>query len=385
MSRSRFPAALVAFAIILSLGSSVGAWGSSVHHDTAIILYNAFYDSPSIPNDVRDNLDSDAIYSASLAPDDWRNATSQWGTYQYNMAENGYYEFLKIRDAWEFGDYDNAIMRVGAVLHYVGDAIQMAHNQDLRDWYNLYITPIGSDEPLWASEESGQGEYSHQVRQQIERYTDGDSAWYPIKPENYGTIENSALGVDDGSLDWFLAYFYDPAIDNDSPNSPGESNIYENTVMGRHIIQTSPYIDDSISTEYKDDNRWFYWVETRDIGMSKMDADNTIRLTYNGVYRAIRDAYLRVGDNSDNSEWPWPSVGEFSSLNDNLYAEGMDSVRWYEGTHTYGSETGDNTQYVSPSQRPAIPVLFVALAVIVSIIFIDRHRKSAKKRAGMTS
>jgi hypothetical protein len=356
-----------------------------------LILYFAFRDSPSIPNDVRDNLDSDTIYSLSLAPDDWRNVTGEWGTWQYTMAENAYWEFLSIRDAWSNGDYDNAVARIGIVLHYVGDAIEMEHSggpsgevsksgaldDGVRDWYRNFVDPLGSDAPLWSDEESGAGEYSHRVRQQIERYTDSDSAWYPIKPESYGQTENVDLGTDDGSLDWFLAYFYDLAIDNDGPNSSGPTNIYAYTALGRHIIQTSPYADDPYSTDYKDDNRWLSWVETRDPAISKMDADNTIRLVYNGVYRAIRDAYIEAG-----GTWAWPTGGEYSSLNDNLYGEGMDSMRWYEGTTAYGSEGDGSSQTVYPSPSIAQPML-LTLALIVSVFFVGRfvskyivHRKS---------
>lgn len=373
MSRIRFIGLLVAMTFVLSLSPSVGAWGSSVHHDQAIIISNALESTPSVPQDVLDNIDSDLIYATSLAPDDWRNVTGKFGTYQFNMAENAYYEFRRIRDAWRNEDYDNAIARIGVAMHYVGDAIQMAHNQDLRRWYQLYIEPLGSDAPIWNDEESGAGEYSHQVRQQIESYSDSDSVWYPTQPENYGQTENAALGTDDGSLDWFLAYFYDPAIDNDSP-----STSYADTVMGRHIIQTSPYADDPYSTDQKEDNRWFYWVDTRDAAISKMDFDNSTRLVYNGVYRAIRDAYIEA---NGEAAWPWPTQYEYSSLNDDLYKEGMDSIRWYEGISTHGSTTGDSDLNVAPDLTPTSNALLAVAAVMFLVAFVV-WRKSGKSSRG---
>jgi len=365
--------------VVFWLGTAppTGCWGSSVHHDSATIIANAFKSSQSIPKEIQENIDTDTIYSLVLAPDDWRNVTNQWGTWQYNMAENAYYEFQRIREAWANGDFDNAIARIGIVMHYVGDAMQMAHSggavhwdhDGVRDWYVDHVPPLGSEAPIWADEESGSGEYSHQVRQQIEAYSDSDSAWYPTKPENYGPTDN-------GCLSWFLDHFYNPVIDNDSPDwndilaSDGTP-----TVMGFHIRSTSPYVTAyQTPTTQKLDNRWLWWVQTRDPGMSKMDFDNNVRLVYNGVYRALREGeWLRQGNSGmppdDWSYWPWPTKGVWSSVDDSLYEEGMDTARYYHGITAGGATPAEETQTTS---SPISSTSWLLLAIVgVTLIFIS--------------
>lgn len=280
---------LAVLVLALAFAPRASSWGTSVHHDRATTLHRALRESPSIPKGVKENIDFDTIYMAITAPDEWRDATSVAGTYQWNMADNARDEFGRIHDAWAAGDYDNAVYRIGVTSHYVGDAMEMEHNENLRRYYREYIEPLGSEEPLWSDEESGGKLYPHHVRQQIEAYTDSDSAWYPLKPENYGPD-------DDGSLDYFLDYF-------------------EN-VMDDHIRQTNPYVGP--------ENRWFYWVDTRDDNQAKMDADNDMRLTYNGVYRALRDGYISRG-----GSWDWPTKGTW--LSPRTYGNGYDTIRWWEG------------------------------------------------------
>lgn len=339
--------------LALALAPTVSGWGSSVHHDQAITISDALVDSPSIPGEVRENFDSDTIYNASLAPDDWRDATGVAGTWQYNMAENAYYEFQRIRNAWANGDFDNAIFRIGMVLHYVGDAMEMEHNSDLRQYYYNYVEPIGSYDPLWSDEESG-GLYAHHVHQQMEAYTDSDSVWYPRGPESYGTTDN-------GSLDWFLDYFYNPAIDNDNPDGD------YGTVIGRHIRETSP----SVSSPTGGNNRWFNWVESRDPDISKMDADNAIRLTYNGVYRALRDGeYWRqygagAGTPADWSYWPWPTSSAWQSPR--TYGEGYDSIRRVEGLTQYGSSGGEPGQEAAGQGGAEMGVAQILLLLVGSV------------------
>ncbi|MDI6884467.1 MAG: hypothetical protein QMD00_05045 [Hadesarchaea archaeon] len=330
-----------------ALAPPVGGWGSSVHHDQAITISNALKESPSIPAGVRENVDTDTIYAASLSPDDWRGATGEWGTWQYNMAENAYYEFIRIRDAWAAGDFDNAIFRIGVVLHYTGDVMYMPHNFGIRKYYENYIEPLGSASPLWGDYETGKyftaNEYyhaSHYNHQQVEAYTDSDSAWYPLKPENYGTAEGI---TDNGSLDWFLRYYFrGPTVLTSDINTSGYSLAY---VMPAHIRQSNPY--DNWSLDDKVDNRWFYWVKTRDPDIAKQDADNTIRLTYNGVYRALRDGEWRRQGNSGNppsnwSVWDWPTKTQW--LSPRPYGEGMDTIRWAHGISSYGSNPSPNQE-----------------------------------------
>jgi len=321
-----------------ALAPLAGGWGSSVHHDQAITISDALKNSPSIPAGVRENVDTDTIYAASLSPDEWRKVTGEWGTYQYNMAENAYSEFIRIRDAWASGDFDNAIFRIGVVLHYIGDVMYMPHNWGIRQYYEDYIEPLGSASPLWGDYESGKyfmaNEYfhaSHYNHQQVEAYTDSDSAWYPLKPENYGPTDN-------GSLTWFLNnYFRGPTSPTSDINTSGYSLAY---VMPAHIRETNPY--DDWSLDDKVDNRWFYWVKTRDPDISKQDADNTIRLTYNGVYRALRDAYISQG-----GTWDWPTPNAW--LSPRTYGDGMDTVRWTEGQTAYGSG-GEGSEQGAASQ-----------------------------------
>lgn len=360
--------------LTLALTPLASAWGSSVHHDQVTTIEKALKESPSIPEGVREKVDYDTIYAASLAPDDWRDATGVWGTWQYNMAENAYYEFQRIRESWAENDFDNAIFRIGVVLHYVGDALQMEHSASLRKWYREYIEPLGSEMPLWSDEETGGMLYPHHVRQQIEAYTDSDSPWYPRRPENYGTINGS---TDNGSLDWFLSnYFYNPAIDNDYPTDD------YNTVMGRHIRETNPY--DDWSPDDKVDNRWFYWVKTRDPDISKMDADNTIRLTYNGVYRAIRDAWNLGKTPSDPDYWHWPTTEEW--LSPRTYGEGMDTLRWVEG-QIYASGGGGSEEGAAAPSGPGaeaneIPLLAAAglAAAVFGTWWARRLRRTRKPR-----
>jgi len=336
--------ALVAV-LVLGLAPKAYSWGTSVHHDRATTLDRAFHESPSIPAGVRDNIDFDTIYMAITAPDEWRNATGAYGTYQWNMADNAVLEFQRIEEAWATGDYDNAVYRIGIVSHLVGDAIQMEHNENLRDFYRDYIEPLGSEEPLWSDEESGGKLYPHHVRQQIEAYTDTDSAWYPRRPENYGPD-------DDGSLDYFLEYFENVMID--------------------HIQQTNPNWPPGVNSHRENENRWFYWVDTRNAEQAKMDADNDIRLTYNGVYRALREGFLAEADHSE-SDWPWPTKREW--LSPRTYGNGYDTVRWYQGQasaeYAYGilgmaptSQDGSGNESTYPPLSAAF--LAVGLALLVS-------------------
>ncbi|MEW6222756.1 MAG: hypothetical protein AB1476_05570 [Candidatus Hadarchaeota archaeon] len=356
----------LAFVVLLALATAPAgaAWGSSVHHDQAIIISNALRNTRSMPDNIKENVDSDAIYNASLSPDDWRSVTGEWGTYQYNMAENAYLEFKRIRDAWAAGDLDNAITRIGVVLHYIGDVMYMPHNWGVRDYYRKFVPPLGMDAPLWSDYESGKYydanryfDSNHYSHQQVEAYTDSDSAWYPLLPENYG-------GSDDGSLEWYLdSYFRGPNplySDNDTSGYAGWPY-----VMPTFIRQTNPF--DGWTTDDKVDNRWFYWVATRDPAISKQDADNTIRLTYNGVYRAIRDGEWRRQGQSGSppmtwSYWPWPTTGKYLSLSDDLYREGMDTARWYRGVSNYGSDEGGQQGEASP--QPSSSTLLVALPLV---------------------
>jgi hypothetical protein len=294
---------------VLGFTPKAYSWGTSVHHDRATTIDRALTESPSIPAEVRENIDFDTIYMAITAPDEWRNATGVYGTYQWNMADNAVEEFQRIENAWALGGYDNAVYRIGVVSHFVGDAMQMEHNENLRDFYRNYIEPLGSDEPLWSDEESGGQLYPHHVRQQIEAYTDTDSAWYPRQPENYGTVSGS---TDDGSLDWFLQYHFIPT-------------------MIDHIQQTNPNWPPGENSHKENENRWFYWVDTRDAEQAKMDADNDMRLTYNGVYRALRDGWNQGKTPEDPDYWDWPTTTKWLSLSEDLYGNGMDTVRWYHG------------------------------------------------------
>lgn len=328
---------------VLGFTPKAYSWGTSVHHDRATTIDLALTKSPSIPREVRENIDFDTIYMAITAPDEWRNATGVYGTYQWNMADNAENEFQRIRDAWAAGDYDNAVYRIGVVSHFVGDAMQMEHNENLRDFYKNYIEPLGSDEPLWSDEESGGQLYPHHVRQQIEAYTDTDSAWYPRQPENYGTVSGS---TDDGSLDWFLQYHFIPT-------------------MNDHIQQTNPNWPPGVNSHKENENRWFYWVDTRDAEQAKMDADNDMRLTYNGVYRALREGFLAEADHSEN-DWPWPTTREW--LSPRTYGNGYDTIRWYQGQTSADYVDGTlgmvpASQETSENERTYTPLSAAFLAV----------------------
>ncbi|MEM3402064.1 MAG: hypothetical protein QW179_03140 [Candidatus Hadarchaeales archaeon] len=380
---SRLVALLTIF-IILAGAQQVAAWGSSTHHDQATIISKAFKQSPSVPQAIRDNIDSDFIYSTSLAPDDWRGVTGTWGTWHYNMAENAYYEFRRIYEAWKNGDFDNAIGRIGIVLHYIGDVMYMPHNQGIRDWYINNIPPIGSVYPLWGfHEESGKYftanyyyDSSHYANQQVEAYTDSDSAWYPTRPENYGPDDN-------GDLTWFLnRYFYDVG---DGPGQYPENDYPSyticDTVLEQHIIQSNPYtrigptdVDDRI------DNRWLYWVRTRDASIAKMDADNTIRLVYNGVYRALRDAWnWRWANNKPDAPffWEWPTTTTYYSLNDNLYREGMDTARW--ASQQVGALTEASAQTSSLGLIPLQPLILLTVAAVLSSLLTALLSRKVKR------
>jgi hypothetical protein len=363
--------------VLFSVTSPAGAWGQSVHHDQATDLADAFNRSLSIPAEIRKWFDSDTIYALSLAPDDWREVTDVWGTYQYNMVENAYYELQRIRTAWSVGDFDNAIARVGILLHYIGDAVYQPHNQGIRDWYEEHIEPLGSEEPLWGSGEGG-GMFSpkeiyhnaHYNHQTAEAYTDSDSNWIPTKPENYGPS-------DDGSLDYFLSLFWSPGVwDNDyvDPSDPS----FGGTIMEWHIAACNPYI--GWSDNDRVDNRWFYWLRTRDPSIVKQDADNTLRLVYNGVYRAIRDGewYRRGGSGpppADWSYWPWPTTSRWLSLDESWYGEGMDTARY-----VHGITAGAVGSAQSAPRTWAIGFSEVAIgigAVLVSVGLAGFRRKEA--------
>lgn len=376
--------------LVLALVPTAGAWGASVHHDQAITLANAL--KRSLPQQISENVDGDLIYSLSLAPDVWRSATGAWGTWHYNMAENAYHQFENIREAWKNGDYDNAIARIGVVLHFVGDVMYMPHNSGVRAYYENNIPPIGSLEPLWDASSSGgeTGKYftsteyfhaTHYANQQAEAYTDSDSAWYPLKPENYG-IDNYGV-YDDGSLDWYLdSYLKGPDSGYTLLISDIETDNYPtNRVFPKYIRMCNPY-DDPITGVYdaKLDNRWFYWVSTRDTAIPKQDADNTIRLAYNGVYRALRDGEYKRSVNpnanppSDWNIWPWPTTSAWLSLNDDLYKEGMDTVRWHQGLINYGSTPEGSGQNV-PQQPPVSLLLaWIALPVIFALVALTYIR-----------
>jgi hypothetical protein len=205
-------------------------------------------------------------------------------------------------------------------------------------------------------------------------------------PENYGTIGGS---TDDGSLDWFLNnYFYNTAIDNDSPSWDDILGVSGGpTVMGLHMRQVSPYVlGGQTPTSERFDNRWFYWVSTRDPAIPKMDADNTIRLTYNGVYRALRDGeWLRRGNSgnppADWGYWPWPTSSAWLSLNDDLYEEGMDVVRWYQGTTTYGAKSDEPQGDVSAPPLSAPQILLVVIGVVILVASVVRWRTRGRSKS----
>jgi hypothetical protein len=369
----------IIFSVLVSsliLSSIVGAWSTSVHHDHAIIISNALRETPSIPAEVRENVCTDTIYATSLAGDDWDKVVDPsrpggFPTYQYNTAENAFEYFRRIRDNWGRGDFDNAIALIGVVLHETGDAVDIIHNQTIREYYREYIEPFGSDDLLWDVHRS------HWGKQQAEAYTDTDSAWSPRKPENYGS-------TDDGSLEWFLDnYFYDPAINNDTPD--------ENygTFLGQLILRTS--VENDWSPNDWEDNIWFYWVNTRDPAVPKWASDQTLRLVYNGVYRALRDGeYWRQNPAEWGNPppanwpyWPWPTGEQWLSLpedfyGERLYEEGMDTVRWYEGIGAYGGTEGEHPQPVSPAPVSVLHALLFVFVVLISAALVSwkTHRKS---------
>jgi len=369
--------------LVLTTAPSTGAWGSSVHHDQAITISTALKETPSMPENVRDNIDSDLIYSLSLAPDDWRNVTGEWGTWHWNMAENGRQQLEDIRDAWALGKFENAIARIGVALHFLGDVMYMPHNEGIRQYYENRIPPLGSEEPLWAVGNGESGKYftasyyydaTHYANQQVEAYSDSDSAWYPLQPENYGERDGEN---DDGSLDWYLDhYLMGPtplASATGDIDTSGYSTVY---AIPEYIRECNPWDDPIIPGAYdkKLDNRWFYWVDTRDMGIAKQDSDNTIRITYNGVYRALRDGTRTLmGDpaNFDTEIWPWPTTSAWLSLSDDLYAEGMDTERWYNGVTSQGSkELSEQNVSTQPSAALLVfPPIILAIVIISYVIW----------------
>jgi hypothetical protein len=360
----------------------------SVHHDQAITIGEALKETLSIPANIREQVDGDAIYALVTAPDDWRSATGEWGTWHWNMAENARGAFTDIRNAWELNDNDNAIARIGVVLHFIGDIMYMPHNEGIRQYYENCISPLGSEAPLWGSSVGGEsGKYftdkeychaTHYANQQAEAYSDSGSVWYPRKPENYGERDGEK---DDGSLDWYLDhYLMGPTTLTSDVETSEYSTVY---AIPEYIRQCNPWAENPLGDPHdtpitgvydkKLDNRWFYWVDTRDVAIAKQDTDNTIRLVYNGVYRALRDGeWGRQGNPgnppSDWSYWPWPTTEAWLSLSDDLYKEGMDPARWFSGVTTYGSVPNESEQSV-PSQPPESPPWpWIALPVILALV-----------------
>jgi hypothetical protein len=325
-------------------------------------------ESSSIPQGVRENICTDTIYATSLAGDDWDKVVdpSQPGgfpTYQYNTAENAFYYLRRIRDNWAANAFDNAIALIGVVLHETGDAVDIVHNKTIRDYYEEFIPPIGSEEPLWETHRYHWG--SHQV----EAYSDTDSHWYPRKPENYGPD-------DDGSLEWFLNnYFYNPAINSDSP-----ADDY-GTFIGRLIRKAA--VDEDWSENDWDDNIWFYWVHARDPAVPKWLSDHTIRLVYNGVYRALRDGErARLGNppNFDTDIWPWPTSSEWLSLPENfygeaMYKEGMDTARWYRGIAAAVAPEAEESQSTAPPPYGYWPLMILGLFLAAAFLWLTWRRR----------
>lgn len=294
--------------VTLSIPSAT-SWGTSTHHDQADTMAEALDKAPNIPENVKIEIEHDTIYMAATAPDDWRNAKRYSGqdydtvlTGQQNMNENAKVELQRVRDAWAAGDYDNAIFRIGSAMHYIGDAMEPCHNLNLRDYYENHVSPHGSELPMWGDEESAGGGspeaitlWAHYGHHQVEAYSDSDfsypqywSSGWSLQPENYGP-------GDDGSLNWFLDNHYSP-------------------VMFNHISRVDPTQGNPRENDpEKSDNYWLYWAKTRDFEMAKADYDNSMRLAYNGAYRALRDGeYRRRTENSNDppadwSYWPWPT------------------------------------------------------------------------------
>ena len=364
---------------LLSTGQ-VAAWGQAVHHDQATDLAEALRSTPSIPQEIREKFDTDTIYALSLAPDDWRDVTDTWGTYHYNMTENAYYEFQRIRDAWATGDFDNAVARIGIVLHYVGDVVYEPHNKGIRDWYEEFIPPLGSEAPLWGSGEGGgiflPNEIHHNAHynlQVAEAYSDSDSNWIPIKPENYGPD-------DDGSLDYFLNLLWKPNTWDTDYIDPSDPD-FGGTIFEWYIAACNPHID--WSSDDREDNRWFYWLKTRDPTIPKQDIDNTIRIVYNGVYRAIRDGErTRLGNpsNFDTEIWPWPTASQWLSVDESWYGEGMDTMRYAHGI-SGGTEpaTAQNTRMPLSSLAEYLEIGGAVLISIGLALWQVENRKGRRK------
>lgn len=316
---------LVALAsTILFSSGTVFAWGTSTHHDQGSLMPEALDSAPNVPGKVKREVDYDSIYMASLSPDDWRDARRKGPvrenenihlifTYCMNMEENAKRELRWIRDAWANGDYDNAVFRIGSAMHYIGDAIEPLHAENVRRWFEWKIPPIGSEAPLWRGEESGGyfnakmlDTWSHYGHQQIEAYSDSDSShpefrtsgWF-LKIDNYGQGYYGNSRTDDGSLEWFIENYFDPYM----------RDWIENKVNPYKDTDGSP----GVSIE---DNRYLYWVKTRDFQLAKQDYDNSMRLAYNGIYRALRDGEYRFQTGYENSPppdwsyWPWPATSE---------------------------------------------------------------------------
>lgn len=250
-------------AVFLALAPHGDGWKWKAHWKIAEVVYNRIGQDGSVPQSVKSNLDWTLINAGSVAPDRWRldpyySDRAHKATY---VKERGEFWLRAARDNWEAGAFDNASYALGIASHYWGDVTCFGHHDNARSYYeNIYGSEIG-----------------YEVWDQVHDHNEWQVARYkPSDPSRLG----SYVGLNN-------------FIDN-----------YENSYL-------HSFIDNVMPPSNPMGGWWGGWLENRDCNMIKWAEDESVRLIYNGWYRALRDGeWLRQGNTgtplSEWAYWTWP-------------------------------------------------------------------------------
>ena len=264
------------FAIFLALAPRGGGWKWTAHWTIAEVVYGRVEQDTTVPAFVKNNLDWTLINAGAVAPDRWRLAPyyadeAHKATY---VKERGEFWLRAARDNWAAGAFDNASYYLGIASHYWGDVTCFAHHDNCRSYYeNIYGSEIGYD--VW--------DRLHDHNEwQVAKYV-------PSNPSRLGSYVNLDNFTDPNAN--FLDYYAEPYLSSFIDNVMPPITMPPYNVMG---------------------GWWGEWLSNRDCNKIKWAEDESVRLIYNGWYRALRDGYesYRILHQAEGlPAWNWPGAG----------------------------------------------------------------------------
>ncbi len=248
------------FGIFLALAPHGDGWKWNAHWKIAEKVYGTIAQDSTVPAFVKQNLDWTLINAGSVAPDRWRldpyfADRSHKATY---VKERGEFYLRAAKENWRIGAFDTASYCLGVASHYWGDVTCFGHHDNCRSYYeNIYGSELG---------------YEY---------------WDSLHDHNEWQVAR------------YRPYMYSPPPRLGSPET---LDLFINNCAGPYLHS---FIDNVMPPGNPLGGWWGGWLENRDCNFVKWAEDESVRLIYNGWYRALRDGELLRNPGS----WDWPPGG----------------------------------------------------------------------------